>query len=181
VDPDSTKAAEEAEGGSAIDLARRTQILRGAMTRYFARHVSDAAEIDDLIQDVFLRIVKRGGLSGVENFDGYVFETAASVLTDRFRRRKARRADQHLSFDPELHGGMELGPDSVHAGRQALRRTTVVLMELPERTRDVFILRRLEGLPYREIAVRLGLSVSAVEKHMVRAVRYLLANAGDSR
>ena len=180
MDPDATDG-DGADGGSATDFARRSQRLRGALTRYFARHVSDPAEIDDLIQDVFLRIVKRGGLSGVENFDGYVFATAASVLTDRFRRRKARHADQHLSFDPDLHGGVELGPDSVHAGRQALRRTTVVLMELPERTRDVFVLRRLEGLSYREIGLRLGLSVSSVEKHMVRAVRYLLAHAGDSR
>jgi RNA polymerase sigma-70 factor (ECF subfamily) len=54
-------------------------------------------------------------------------------------------------------------------------------MELPARTRDVFVLRRLEGLPYNEIAKRLGLSVSAVEKHMLRATRHLVARVGDDR
>jgi RNA polymerase sigma factor (sigma-70 family) len=54
-------------------------------------------------------------------------------------------------------------------------------MDLPERTRTVFVLRRLEGQSYREISLRLGLSVSAVEKHMLRAVRHLLARAGDAR
>ncbi len=67
------------------------------------------------------------------------------------------------------------------AGREALRRTTQVLMELPERTRHVFILRRLERLSHQEIAVRLGLSVSAIEKHMLRASRHLLAHADAVR
>jgi RNA polymerase sigma factor (sigma-70 family) len=181
MDQEPTNAAQRADAGSADVAARRAQALRGALTRYFARHVSDQSEIDDLIQDVFLRIVKRGGSYRLDNFDGYVFETAASVLTDRFRRRKVRHADQHLSFDPDLHGGVDLGPESVLAGRNALRRTTMVLMDLPERTRTVFVLRRLEGQSYREISLRLVLSVSAAEKHMVRAVRHLLAKAGDDR
>jgi RNA polymerase sigma factor (sigma-70 family) len=181
MDEEPSNAGQGSDMGSAGEVARRAQVLRGALTRYFARHVSDQSEIDDLIQDVFLRIVKRGGSYRLDNFDGYVFETAASVLADRFRRRRVRHTDQHLSFDPDLHGGVDLGPDAVLAGRDALRRTTIVLMDLPERTRTVFVLRRLEGQSYREISLRLGLSVSAVEKHMLRAVRHLLARAGDAR
>lgn len=171
------------DGSEAPDeeLARKAEALRGALTRYFARHVRDDAEIDDLVQDVFLRIVKRGGAEHLERFDGYVFETASSVLKDRHRRRQARRSDRHVEFEPERHGGSGPGPDSVLAGRQALRATTVALMELPERTRTVFVLRRLEGLGYREIALRLGLSVSAVEKHMLRAVRHLLSRTEEVR
>ena len=172
---------DEADGAGAEDFARRSQLLRGALARYFARHLQDRSEVDDLVQDVFLRIVKRGGASGLENFEGYVFETAASVLNDRFRRRRARHADRHVEFDPDLHGQAELGPDRVLAGRQALRETTTALMKLPERTRNVFVLRRLEGLPYGEIARRLGLSVSAVEKHMVRAMRLLSASMEEVR
>ena len=179
--PEPITAANDSRATSADDLARRSQAIRGALTRYFGRHVRDRAEIDDLVQDVFLRIIKRGGSQGLENFDGYVFETAASVLNDRSRRRKVRQADRHLPFDPDLHAQSDLGPDSVLAGRQALRETTVALMELPERTRNVFVLRRLEELSYREIAHRLGLSVSAVEKHMLRAVRHLTARVEDVR
>jgi RNA polymerase sigma factor (sigma-70 family) len=56
-----------------------------------------------------------------------------------------------------------------------------VLLELPERTRQIFVLRRLEGLSYFEIGRRLGVSVSAVEKHMQRAVRHLAARTGDPK
>jgi len=55
------------------------------------------------------------------------------------------------------------------------------LLELPERTRVVFVLRRLENLSYSEIGLRLGLSVSAVEKHMLRAVRHLATRMGADR
>jgi RNA polymerase sigma-70 factor (ECF subfamily) len=163
------------------ELARRSQAMRGALTRYFARQVRDPSEVDDLVQDVFLRIVKRGGTEGLDRLDAYVFETAASVLKDRHRRRRVRASDQHVAFEPDAHAQSDLGPDAALAGRQALKATTRALMELPERTRTVFILRRLENLPYREIATRLGLSVSAVEKHMLRAVQHLMSRAEDIR
>jgi RNA polymerase sigma factor (sigma-70 family) len=162
------------------ELARRSQALRGALTRYFARQ-APTSEIDDLVQEVFLRIVKRGGTEGLDQFEAYVFETAASVLKDRHRRRQVRESDRHVTFEPEIHASADLGPDDTLLGRQALKATTRALMELPERTRTVFILRRLENLPYREIGRRLGLSVSAVEKHMLRATQHLMSRAGDIR
>ena len=159
-------------------LARQSQASRAALERYFARHGVPPSECDDCVQEVFLRIVRRGRSDELEQFSAYIFATAASVLTDRHRARRTREADRHVPFEPELHGGHEAGPDQVLADREKLRRTTQVLMELPERTRHVFILRRLERLPHGEIAVRLGLSVSAVEKHMLRATRHLLARTG---
>lgn len=162
-------------------LGKRFELLRGPLRRYFLRKVPDQAEADDLVQDVFLRIVKRGGAEQLERFDGYVFETAASVLKDRLRRRAARAADRHIPFEPADHAELDVSAEEGLAAREALRAATAALMELPERTRTVFILRRLEALPYGEIAARLGLSVSAVEKHMLRAARHLVARAGKVR
>ena len=50
---------------------------------------------------------------------------------------------------------------------------------MPERTRHVFVLRRIEGLRYQDVAKRLGLSVSAVEKHMQRAMLHLVQRLND--
>jgi RNA polymerase sigma factor (sigma-70 family) len=161
------------DGGS--DLAARSRTLRGALTRYFQRRLSDANEIDDLIQEVFLRIVRRGNSQNLDRFDGYVFETAASVIKDRFRRRRVRMSDSHVSFEPDLHGQSDVSPEQTVLAREALRLTTRAIMALPERTRTIFILRRLEGLSHPEIARRLGLSLSAVEKHIQRAAKQLLS------
>ncbi len=162
------------------DLAARSRALRGALTRYFQRRLPDANEVDDLVQEVFLRIVRRGDSQDLDRFEGYVFETAASVLKDRFRRRRVRMSASHVSFEPDLHGQTDVSPEQTILAREALRSTTRAIMALPERTRTIFVLRRLEGLTHPEIARRLGLSLSAVEKHMQRAAKHLLSLGGTS-
>lgn len=157
------------------DLATRSRALRGALTRYFQRRLPDANEVDDLVQEVFLRIVRRGNSQDLDRFEGYVFETAASVFKDRFRRRRVRMSASHVAFEPDLHGESDISPEQTVLAREALRETTRAIMTLPERTRTIFILRRLEGLSHPEIARRLGLSLSAVEKHIQRAAKQLLA------
>ena len=66
-----------------------------------------------------------------------------------------------------------LDPLRILEGKEELHAATASLPGLPERTRTVFILRRLEGQKYQDIAAHLGISVSAVEKHMVRAIQHL--------
>jgi RNA polymerase sigma-70 factor (ECF subfamily) len=64
--------------------------------------------------------------------------------------------------------------------KERLRQVSEVLMALPARTRAVFLLRRVEGLRYAEIAIRLRVSVSTVEKEMARATEHLMLNAEDA-
>ena len=157
------------------DLAVRSRTLRGALTRYFQRRLPDSNDVDDLVQEVFLRIVRRGNSQDLDRFEGYVFETAASVIKDRFRRRRTRMSASHVPFEPDLHGQTDVSPEQTVLAREALRSTTRAIMALPERTRTIFVLRRLEGLSHPEIARRLGLSLSAVEKHIQRAAKHLLS------
>jgi RNA polymerase sigma-70 factor (ECF subfamily) len=162
-------------------LAGRAVSLRNALARYFQRRVQDASEVDDLVQEVFLRIVRRGDAGELEKLEGYVFKTAASVLADRARRRKVRQADRHIPFEPDFHAGEAPGPERTLIGLETLETIGVALLELPERTRRVFILRRIEGLSASEIARRLGVSPTAVDKHMLKAVRHILARTRDDR
>jgi RNA polymerase sigma-70 factor (ECF subfamily) len=150
------------------------------LLRYFERRVRERHEAADLVQEVFLRLSTRGDADKIEHLRSYVFQVAAAVLADRHRRRTVRQADAHVPFDPERIGEAEIAPDRIVAGREALGAALAILQTMPERTRTVFVLRRMEGMRYRDIAERLGISVSAVEKHMVRAVEYLAA-LGDVR
>jgi RNA polymerase sigma-70 factor (ECF subfamily) len=160
------------------ELARAAEPLRTSLRGYFRRRVRDAGEADDLVQEVFARIVARDSARPVENLAGYIFQTAASVLTDRGRRRSARRADAHVSFDPDRHSGEDFDPARILSGREELRLATAALLSLPERTRTIFVLRRLEGYSNRDVAAQLGISVSAVEKHLVRAMQRLAKAVG---
>ncbi|MBO9708898.1 MAG: RNA polymerase sigma factor [Caulobacter sp.] len=162
-------------------LAIRARSLRGPLSRYFARSVRDLSEVEDLVQEVFLRIVRRGDYEQLEHLDGYIFETAASVLKDHFRQGQARRRDRHVEFESDRHGASTPGAEATLTSRESLEAAIQTLMVLPQRTRTVFVMRRLEGLSYREIAARMGISVSGVEKHMVRAVQHLLARRETAR
>ena len=159
-------------------MAREAGPLRHALFRYFRARIRDDAEAEDLVQEVFARIVGRQAEAPVEHLERYVFQTAASVLADRSRRRRARHAEAHVAFDPEHHGEVALDSHRTLSGREDLRAATAALLSLPVRTRTIFILHRLEGQKYRDIAAQIGISVSAVEKHMVRAVQHLAATFG---
>lgn len=158
------------------NLAARSTALRGPLTRFFQRNLPGASDIDDLVQEVFLRLVRRGDTDELERFDGYVFGTAASVLKDRQRRRRVRASDRHVPFNPDLHGEVEFDPERAVISQQALAQITRKIMALPEKTRTIFILRRIEGLTHPQIARQLGLSLSTVEKHIQRAAQKIFSS-----
>jgi RNA polymerase sigma-70 factor (ECF subfamily) len=155
---------------AALELFDRE--FRGSLTRYFMRRMP-TAEVEDMVQDVFLRLFKRGDIAGLEFASGYVFKTASSVLRDRLRKRLTHCEDDHCSFDPSVHGDADFSPEDVLIGKERLARATAILLELPERSRVAFVLRRIENMTYQDIAAKLGISVSLVEKIVRRSVRYL--------
>lgn len=162
-------------------LARQAGPLRQSLARFFRRRVPDQTEVEDLVQEVFARVVARDSRSPVDHLGGYVFQTATSVLADRARRRFVRHAEDHVEFEPDQHSERDFDPERLLSDREDLRAATAALLSLPERTRTIFVLHRLEGCGYKEIGVRLGISVSAVEKHMARAVRHLTQHLKDRR
>jgi RNA polymerase sigma-70 factor (ECF subfamily) len=154
--------------------------FRPLLLGYFRRRVASRVEAEDLVQEVFLRLLRRGGADALADARAYLFETAVSVFIDRNRRGKVRRKKDHEAFDSETHGGADFPSERVCMGREALSRVSAALLELPERTRTIFVLRRLEDMKYSDIARRLGISVSAVEKQMVRAMAHLTERMGDA-
>jgi RNA polymerase sigma factor (sigma-70 family) len=162
-------------------LASRFEGVRASLLAWFRRRVPDQFEAEDLVQESFLRVVQRGDADQVEHLEGYIYRTATSVLTDRHRRRVVRHADEHLAEDDAPEVANDDDPYSSLVGRRTLAVVAAALDDLPERTKTVFVLRRLEGLRHKEIGVRLGISVSAVEKHMERAIQHLARRSAGWR
>jgi RNA polymerase sigma factor (sigma-70 family) len=144
------------------------------LRHYFSKRVA-TDEVEDLIQEVFLRMQAHKGGSPIEHPARYLFTVAASVFTDRARRRIVRHVAEHESLQ-ELHFPTEeLTPERVLLGREALEVVVEAIADLPPRTRDVFVLHRFEEMSCASIASQLGLSISAVEKHIMKALRVLHA------
>lgn len=145
-----------------------------AIRRFFARRVRDRADVDDLTQQVFERLLRRAELASIGNVQGYLFQIAANLIAER-ARSTARRilVIQEESPTDVPEPPEELTPERILLGREACDRIVVALRELPARVRAVFILSRFEEMKAHEIAARLGVSISTVENDMQRAVRHL--------
>lgn len=157
-------------------MRRHEKALRG----FFANRVRNQADVDDLVQEVFLQLLKRGTSQPIENVQNYLFRVASNVLCDQGRRMQSRRHDAHDPYDEELHGGAtEITPARIVIGEQALALVTRALRELPQRTQDVFFLRGIRQRKHEEVARMLGISQRVVHKHMARALKHLSVAVKD--
>jgi RNA polymerase sigma factor (sigma-70 family) len=153
---------------STTTISASTRRLRA----YFSKRVPPA-EVDDLVQEVFLRMQVHGGGARIEHMEGYLFSVAASVLTDRARRWAVRHGSAHTALEETHHPTEDLTPERVLLDREALNLVVDAIVDLPARTREVFVLHRFEEMSCSAIAVRLGITVSGVEKHIMKALRHL--------
>jgi RNA polymerase sigma-70 factor (ECF subfamily) len=144
-----------------------------ALRSFFSRQTRNSQIIDDLVQDVMVRMHGRREATPPDNMHGYIFQTASSVLRDQFRRDRVRQIMITTDFTETDFPDVDCAPERVILAREEINLVVQALNELTERTRDIFLLRRYEGLSYGEIADRTGLSISALEKHVAKAAAHL--------
>ncbi|CDO34500.1 MULTISPECIES: sigma-70 family RNA polymerase sigma factor [Novosphingobium] len=149
------------------------------LRQWLLRRIDRAEDVDDVVQDVWMRLCRLPDRSVIENPRAYLFRTASSVVTDRFRRSEVRAANRHDELTEVRHPVEEITPERVLMGKDEMERIVARIGRLPERTRDIFVLSRFENLNNRQIAAAMCISVSAVEKHMMKAMRTLLEQSDD--
>ncbi|WP_232313726.1 RNA polymerase sigma factor [Sphingobium sp. TCM1] len=152
-----------------------------ALRNWLSGQLRNSSDIDDVVQDIWLRLCGRDeGQKPIDNVRSYMFQTARSVLADRHRRASVRLADRHQELTEFDHPVEEVTPERVLMGKQQVLTVSQRIAMLPERTRDIFLLNRFDQMSYRDIAQAMGLSVSAVEKHMMKALRFLMNDEGEA-
>ena len=169
--------AEQARRGLARIIAEQGPVLRG----FFARRGAHE-DAEDLVQETWLRLLRahhdRG--EGIANPEAYLFTVALNLAREQAARRRQTplRLDELQSLAAQLASGECLVDAAERAQRQ--RRLQAQLASLPERTRAVLVMQYRDGLSYRQIAERMGVSPHMVKKHVVRglaACRLALAEA----
>ncbi len=155
--------------GSPPELAALVEQYGPALRRYFHRK-APPADVEDLVQTVFLNMHTRAGERAVESVDRYLFRVAAHVLARRHRDTPVRHFEP---LDGAFEPAEDISPERILIGKEALSRLSAALAELPPKTREAFILHRYEEMTYAAIGRRLGISVSGVEKLIIRALRNL--------
>ena len=144
---------------------------------FFRRRTRNSPDVQDLVQQVFLRLSQHPHIGAIQNPDAYIFQTAANALKDHARRTNIRQ--RHLTealaagADGPPAARSALPPERVLQGQESMAQLVAALRELPERTRDIFMLRCFEGLKHAEIAQLHGISVRAAEKHYAKALAHV--------
>jgi RNA polymerase sigma factor (sigma-70 family) len=135
--------------------------------------VSDG-EVEDIVQDAYCRLLALTNTGHIASPRAYFFTTARAVVIDHIRRSRVVRMETVTEIDSLNVVFDEPSPERVAAGRRELDRVRRLIAGLPDRCRRVFELRKIEGMPQREIARLLGVSETIVENDVVKGQRLIL-------
>lgn len=154
-----------------LDVAALIVPLRPALVAFFLRRCNDPGEAEDLAQDVIVRALTHSQWTCAEQARSYIFRIAINCWRDRGRRKLTHGTV--VDCNEQTIGAEEKSPERVLSGRQELQRIVSALRELGQRTREIFVLYRLENMRQADIAQRMGISVSAVGQHLAKALAHL--------
>lgn len=139
--------------------------------RAYLRRTLQAADVDDLVQESYVRVLRERERGEVRSAKSFLFTVARNALRDLLRRRGVASAE--AITENEALPVLEEGPGVVDlvSRRQELALLSEAIRDLPERCREVFLLRKIQGLSQREIAVRLGITENTVETLVAKGAR----------
>ncbi len=144
--------------------------------RFLARKWTHSQDIQDIRHDIYVRILEAAEKKRPTSPKGFLLAIARHLLIDRARRDRIVAIDLLTDIDGLNVLIDEVSPERALTGRQQVQRLSTLFARLPRRCREVVWMRRIEDLPQKEIASRLGIAETTVEKHLIRGIG-LLANA----
>lgn len=148
---------------------------RAMLVAYLGRRIGED-DAQDVAQETLVRLM-RYRVQPPEQLRPLMYRIAINVIHDRGRRDSTRQVFAHVSLDQDFVGLASLEPshDQRIEHEQELALVRSAILQLPERCRQVYLLNRVEGLSYSQIAQHCGISVKAVEKHIGKALSLLRA------
>lgn len=162
--------------GRAAWLAEQILPHEPALRRWLRERLAlSAADADDIIQESYARLAGLESVDHVREPRAYLFTAARSLVHQHLRRAQVVAIETVAELDGLGVAAPRASPERFASSRQQLALAQRLLAGLPGRCREVFRMRRIEGLSQREVAARLRISQSTVEKHMIKALRLLMA------
>jgi RNA polymerase sigma-70 factor (ECF subfamily) len=148
--------------------------LEPALMRFLRRNWSNPDEIADLRQDIYMRAYEAALRDGIPvATQAFVFACARNLLIDRARRAQVVPFEAMADVPAFSEQPDDFSPERVAGARAELDLLQAALNDLPPRCREVVVLRKIDELPQKEIADRLGIAEGTVEKHITLGIRAL--------
>ena len=180
----SLEMATEQDQRIADAVARDERRLRS----FIRRRVPDPRDAEDILQDVFYKLVQANRLlMPIEHVTGWLFRVARNSITDLFRKKKEERFsdaavldadDEPLNFE-DLLPSPDAGPEALYARHALVDELVQAVAELPKEQREVFIAHELEGRSFKDMAAASGVSVNTLLSRKRSAVLHLRGRLQD--
>ncbi|MFK7757168.1 MAG: RNA polymerase sigma factor [Flavobacteriales bacterium] len=136
--------------------------------------LGDMKMAEDLAQDAFVKLWENRNGVKKETVKSYLYTIANNITINHLKRNQLR-----YKFENQvIHYTEKETPEFKLIQKEYEEKLNSVLAQIPDGSREVFLMNRLEGLKYREIAERLGLSVKAIEKRMSKAIQIIHEKLG---
>lgn len=161
-------------------FAAHVQPHEPELRAFLRRHFPTVQDIDDLVQEAYVRLIRAHHAGSIVEPRAYLFTTARNIACDLFRRRQPISLEGLAEKDRAavVEEGADAAETASHA--QEIELLVAAIHALPTRCREVVTLRKLHGMSYRDIALRLGISENTVNAQLalglVRCRRYLAAH-----
>ncbi|HEY4125994.1 MAG TPA: RNA polymerase sigma factor [Rhizomicrobium sp.] len=153
-----------------IWFVREVLPLESALIHFLHHNWRNQADIDDLLQEVYMRLTAAAQKEIPAQTKAFVFSTARNLLIDRVRREQVVPIEAVADLDALGVAIDEPGPDRSVMARDELRRVQAALDRLPARAREALLLRRVDGLSRAEIAQRMGIGEGTVKEYLSESV-----------
>lgn len=143
------------------------------LLNFLTRQVGDRDTAADLAQESFVRVLSvQSSGQAVLDTRALLYRTARNLVVDRYRRTEVRRHDDIDAIPEDQYppAPQHLQPEEALASRQVICAYLTTVENLPARCREAFVLHVFDELGHAQIAQRMGISVSMVEKHIVRGM-----------
>lgn len=150
---------------------------RTRLIQYLAKKTGDWHLAEDLTQDAIIRLIRFTEQERVENPPALLFKIAENLMLNHFRQQRRRAS---IELVDEIEGDAPTS-EQIVIDREQLGLVAAAIDKLPRKRREVLIRRRLRGETHKHIAQAMGLSIAAVEKHVVRALVTLRAELDKNK
>ncbi len=166
---DMRKAASEADAW----FAREVLPLEAALMQFLANNWRNQSDVPDLLQEIYVRVYEAALKQLPDAAKAFVFTTARHLMITLLRREQVVPIEAVSDLEELNIAAESPGPDRSVIARDELRRLQSALDQLPKRSREAFVLRQVEGLSWREIALRMGITEKTVKWHLSEGLRTL--------
>jgi RNA polymerase sigma factor (sigma-70 family) len=163
------------QSSNSRDFASLYRSTVAPLRRHLARILGNASDAQDIAHDAYLRVYPVLEEQSAEKPEALLYTTARRLAFNRLKRRRIAPFAPEPS-QPELAASAAPGVVQQVIARQELQQLEQAIAQLPEGCRTVLLLRKIELLSHQEIAARLGITISTVEKQHARALRLLRAS-----